>query len=142
MIILLQWFNEAVLRPTAVVLDLALRSVRGLYFGLRAGAVEVGADISLSSIISGFIVVALLLDLLWISALVISSFRIKSPGPVAIWAGAVLFWLGCAIGIDFLGLTFYVLMQPKPRWEILGYLVGTAVVYPAAGRGIQYVLGR
>lgn len=142
MIALLQWFNEAVLRPTAVLLDFAVRSVRALFFGFRAAAVEAGVNFSLSSIISGFIVTGLLLALLWISAQAGRRFRLKNPGPVAIWAGAVLFWLGCAIGIYFFGVTFYVLAQPNPSLEIVGFLVGTVVLYPAAGRGIRYVLGR
>jgi hypothetical protein len=44
MIFLLQWFNEAILGPTAVVLDLAMRSLRALFFGFRAVAVEMGAE--------------------------------------------------------------------------------------------------
>jgi hypothetical protein len=141
-IALLQWFNEAVMRPTAVVLDIAVRSVRALYFGFRAGAVEAGADVSLAFIISGFIVIGLLLGLLRISALAARKFRMKNPGPNTIFAGSVLFWLGCAVGIYFLGVTFYALAQPNLPLEIVGYLVGTAALYPAVGRVIRYVLGR
>jgi hypothetical protein len=59
MIALLQWFNEAILMPTAVELNVAARLVRAFYFGFRAGAVEAGASLTLSSIISGFIVTGL-----------------------------------------------------------------------------------
>lgn len=143
MIALLQWFNEAVLRPTAVVLNFAQRLVRALYFGFRAAAVEAGVNFSLSSIISGFIVAGLLLALLWISTMAVRKFRMKSPGPIAIHVGTALFWLGCAIGIYFLGVTFYVLAQsPNPPLELVGFLVGTVVLYPAVGLLIRYVLGR
>jgi hypothetical protein len=99
MIALLQWFNEAFLSPAAVVLDVAMRLVRALYFGFRAVGVEAGAGFTLSSILSGFIVTGLLLGLFWISALAVRKFRVKNPGPVVIWAGTILFWLGCAIGV-------------------------------------------
>lgn len=142
MIALLQWFNEAVLRPTAVVLDVAVRSVRALYFGFRAAIVAMGADLSVASIISGFIVTGLLLGLLWVSALAVRKFRVKSPTSNAILVGTVLFWLGCAIGVYFLGVTFYALSQPNLPLEVIGYLAGTTILYPIAGRLIRYVLGR
>jgi hypothetical protein len=142
MLYLLRWFNEAILRPTAVVLDVAVRTVRGLYFGFRAAAVEAGAGLPLASIISGFIVIGLLLGLLWIIARAARKFRMKSPSPASIRLGTVLFWLGCAIGIYFLGLTFYILALPYPPLGLVGFSAGTAVLYPAAGRGIRYLLGR
>jgi hypothetical protein len=143
MIALLQWFNEAILMPTAVVLNIAARLVRAFYFGFRAGAVEAGASLTLSSIISGFIVTGLLLALLWIGTRVVRRYRMKNPGPVAIRIGTVAFWLGCAIGIYFLGVTFYLLAQSSnPPSELLGFLVGTILLYPALGRLIRYVLGR
>jgi hypothetical protein len=118
------------------------RLVRALYFGFRAGAVEAGASFTLSSIISGFIVTLLLLVLLWIGALVGRKLRMKNPGPGALRAGTVIFWLGCAIGIYFLGVTFYLLAQsPGPSLELIGFLVGTVILYPAVGRGIRYLLG-
>lgn len=142
MIALLQWISEAMLRPTVVVLDVAVRSVRALYDGFDAVAVELGVDPSISSIISGYIVAGLLVALLWISTVIIRKFRIKNPGPNAILAGTVLFWLGCAIATYFLGVTFYVLAQSDVPLVIIGYLVGTVILYPAAGRLIRYVLGR
>src|SRR6266699_4761298 len=107
MLYLLQWFNEAILRPTAVVLDIAVRTPRALYFGFRAVAVEAGARLPLASMVSGFIVIGLLIGLLWIIASAARKFRMKNPSTAAIRVGAVLFWLGCFIGIYFIGLTFY-----------------------------------
>jgi hypothetical protein len=141
-ITLLQWFNETVLRPPAVIVDVAIRSVRALYFGFRAGAVEAGADLSVASIISGFIVGGLLFALLWISALALRKFRIKTPGSAAILAGTVLFLIGCVLGMYFLGVTFYVLAQPDPPLSVLVLLVEAAILYPASGRIFRYVLGR
>jgi hypothetical protein len=140
-IALLQWFNEAVLRPTAVVLDVSVRTPRALYFGFRAAAVELGANPALASIISGFIVTGLILSLLWTIVRIARRLRNKSPGPASIRAGAILSWLGLAMGIYFLGVTFYIIAFPSIPFEVVGFSVGTAIFYPAAGRGIRYLLG-
>lgn len=111
-------------------------------FGFRAAAVEAGAGLTLASIISGFIVTGLLLGLLWIIARAARKFRMKTPHPASIRAGAILFWLGCVIGIYFMGLTFYILALPNHPLDAVGFSAGTAVLYPAAGRAIRYLLGR
>jgi len=136
-----EWLNEAGLRTMAVVLGLALRLVRGVFFGFRDDAVGTDGDMPLSSIISGLIVAAVLLALLWTGARELRGFRMNSPGAVAVWAGAVLLWLGCAIGLYFWGLTFHVLALPDRPSKIVGCLVGTAGLHPAAGRGIRFMLG-
>lgn len=98
---LAQSFNEATLRPAAVLLDvLLLRLPRALYFGFRAAVVEAtGASAELASIVSGFLAAAVLLLLFLICRTVARRLRLKNHGFIAARAGAVLFWFGVAIGI-------------------------------------------
>jgi hypothetical protein len=143
LIYLLQLFNAAVLRPTAVVLDVALRLPRALYFGFRAGAVEAGLDLVPASIMSGFAVAALLLALLWICRALARHTRIRNPGPIVTRLGNILFWLGCVVGVYFFGMFFFVLAQPGDRpAQLLGFIVGTAILWPAIGWLVGYLLGR
>ena len=142
MIYLFRWFNEAILRPTAIFLELLIRVPRALAGGFRAAIMEMGAPNSLASVISGFIVAGMLLGLLWLAVKAVRKFRMKSPSPKVLLAGTVLFWIGCTIGLYFLGLSFYVLAQPDMPGKVLYYLIGTAVFYPALGRLCRYILGR
>lgn len=142
MIYLFRWFNEAVLGPTAIFLDLLIRVPRALAGGLRAAIMQMGAPNSLASVISGFIVAGLLLGLLWLAVKAVRKFRVKSPSQKVLLAGTALFWMGCVIGIYFSGLSFYALAQPDMSGELLYFLIGTAVFYPALGRLCRYILGR
>jgi hypothetical protein len=56
--------------------------------------------------------------------------------------GTVTFWVGCAIGVYFLCLTFYVLGQSDIPGKVLYFFAGTAAFYPALGRLIRFILGR
>ena len=142
LIVLFQSLSEALLRLATVVLDLAIRLPRGLYSGLRWGMDLVGASNSVASVISGYVVTGLLLALLWLIANTIRQFRIKNRGQTAIFVGNLSFWIGAAIGIYFLGLIFHTLPRQTLSDRELYLLAGTAVLYPALGCLIQYVLGR
>jgi hypothetical protein len=139
---LFQLFNEAVLRPTSVILDLLIRLPRALYGGFRGAIIAMGAADATASVIAGFIVAGILLGLIWLIATSIRKFRMKSPGRKTLLIGTVVFWIGCVIGVYFLGLTFYVLGLPNMSSKTLYFVAGPAVFYPALGWLIRYVLGR
>jgi hypothetical protein len=143
-IYLLQLFNEAVLRSTAIVLDVAVvRLPRALYFGFRAGAVEAGLDFTLASIISGFAVAGLVLVLLWLCRTLVRRIRIKNPGPLEMRLGNILFAVGCLMGIYFFGVLLFVVAQPiELSGRDLGFIAGTAFLWPAIGWLVGYLLGR
>lgn len=142
LVYLLQMFNEAVLRPSAVVVDVAIRLPRALYFGIRAGAVEAGLDYVVASIISGFAVAALMLALVWICRALARRVRIETPGPLVRRFGNILFWFGCAVGIYFFGTFFFVLAQPGDQSRVLEFIGGTALLWPSIGWLAGYLLGR
>jgi hypothetical protein len=143
LIYLVQLFNEEVLRPSAVVVDVAMRTPRALYFGFRAGAAEAGLNLVPASIFSGFAVAVLMLALLWIFRALARRARIKNPGPIATWLGNILFWFGCAVGVYFFGMLFFVLALPDNRpSQLLWFVGGTAILWPAGGWLAGYLLGR
>jgi hypothetical protein len=144
LIYLLQLFNEAVLRSTAAVLDVAiLRLPRALYFGFRAGAVEAGLDFTLASIISGFAVAGLVLALLWLCRVLVRRTRIKNPGPLALWLGNILFAVGCLMGVYFFGVFLFIIAQaPELSARDLGFIAGTSILWPAIGWLVGHLLGR
>jgi hypothetical protein len=140
---ILQLFNEAVLRPTAVVIDVALRLPRALYFGFRAGAVEAGLDLALASILSGFAVAVLVLALAGLCRALARRARIRDPGPIAIQLGNVSLWIGRLMGVYFFGVFLFVIAQPPElSSRALGFIAGAAVLWPAIGWFIGYLLGR
>lgn len=139
---LFQLFNEAVLRPTAVVLDLLVRVPRALFGGFRAAIIALGAADTIASIAAGFIVTGILIGLFWFLATSIRKLRIISPSRTTLLIGTASLWIGCTIGVYFLGLTFYVLGQPDVPGKLLYFVAGTAVFYPALGVLVRYVLGR
>jgi hypothetical protein len=141
-IYLFQLFNEAVLRPTAVILDLFIRVPLALYSGFRAAIGAMGASNVLASVIAGFIVSGILVGLVWLAAMAIQKVRMKNPSQRTLTIGTVIFWIGCAIGVYFLGLMFYAAGQPDMPGKLLYFMGGTAVFYPALGRLIRYILGR
>jgi hypothetical protein len=141
-ILLFQLLSEAILKETAIVIDSAIRLPRALYSGLRWGMALVGASNSVASVISGYIVTGILLGLLWLAANAIHKYRIRNPGQIAIPAGNVSFWIGAAMGVYFLELTFYSLPRPNLSDRELYLLAGTTIFYPALGRLIRYGLGR
>ena len=140
--LLLQLFNQALLSATAPVLDLVARSVRALFFGLRAGAVEAGAGLPVASVISGFIVMGLIAAVLWVCARAAAKLRIKNPNHTATVIGRVAFWAGAVIGVYCAALLFYVLPQPDMPAQLYALLAGTTALYPIVGWVIRYVLGR
>jgi hypothetical protein len=144
LIYLLQLFNEAIIQPTAVVLDVALvRSPRALYFGFRAGAVEAGLDPALASILSGFAVLGLVLVLLRVCRALIRRTRIKNPGPLAMRLGNISFAVGCLMGVYFFGVFLFIIAQPiELLVRMLGFIAGTAILWPAIGWLVGYLLGR
>ena len=146
-VVAFEWFNEAVLRPTAVVFAFGMQVARALYYGLRAGAAAAGADPLFSSVIAGLILTAVLAGLIWLVVWIARKFRVKEPGLFAIWTGTILFWLGYAMGFYFFGLAVYLYMATQldgspSGSRLVGFLTGTAILYPALGRGIRYMLGR
>lgn len=142
MIAIFQSFNETTLRPAAVAFDIAARTVRALYFGFRAGVAQTGISVPASSVISGFIVSGLLFTLLWLGAVAIRRLRLKSPSAASLWVGTILFWIGCAAGIYFLGIAFYILAIPDVPLSAFGVIAGTAISSVAIGRLARYTLGR
>jgi hypothetical protein len=78
-IYLFQLFNEAILRPTAVILDLLIRVPLGLYGGFRAAILAMGAANALASVIAGLIVTGILVGTFWLFATLIHKFWIKKP---------------------------------------------------------------
>jgi hypothetical protein len=134
-------FNEGILRPTAVILDLIIRLPRALFGGFHAALIATGASDSVASIVAGFIVAAILVGLIWGAARLIQKIRLKSPSPPALMIGRIAFWAGCAIGIYFLGLTFDVLGQPTVSANVIYFVGGTAAFYPALGWIARYALG-
>jgi hypothetical protein len=144
LIYLLRLFNEAVLTSTGVVLDVAvLRLPRALYFGFRVGAVEAGLDPTLASIVSGFAVAGVVLALLWLCRALIRRTRIKDPGPLAMRLGNILFAVGCLMGVYFFGVFLFVIAQPfELSARDLGFIAGTAFLWPAIGWLVRYLLGR
>jgi hypothetical protein len=143
LIYLLQLFNEAVLRPTAVVLDVAVRLPRALYFGFRAGAVNTGLDRTPASILAGFAVVGVVLAILWMCRAVARRIQIRNPGPLALRLGNVVFWIGCLMGVYFFGVFLFIIAQPieLPARD-LGFIAGTAIVWPVLGWLVGHLLGR
>ncbi len=111
LIYLLQLFNEAVLRPTAVLLDVAVRLPRALYFGFRAGAVEAGLDRTPASIMAGFAVAGVVLAFLWVCRALVRRTRIRHPGPLTMRLGNILFWIGCLMGVYFFGVFLFIIAQ-------------------------------
>jgi hypothetical protein len=144
LIYLLQLFNEAIMRPTAVVLDVAfVRLPRALYFGFRAGAVEAGLDITLASIMSGFVVFGFVLALLWGCRALVRRTRIKNPGPLAMRLGNISFAVGCLMGVYFFGVFLFIIAQPiELSVRMLGFIAGTAILWPAIGWLVGHLLGR
>jgi hypothetical protein len=67
-------------------------------------------------------------------------FRLKKPSPFVAGIGVGLFWLGFAIGINFLGIAIGVAAQ-SGRSELVGFLLGTALLHPVLGWTGHYVLG-
>ena len=137
-----RYFNEVTMRSAVIVLDIAVRLPRALYAGFRAVVVGLGAPLPVASVISGLIVGGLLLALLWFTAFVVRRVRIKNPSAAALWAGRVIFWLGVAVGIYFVGLALYITGLPNAPSEAVNVSVAAAILYPLVGRGIRYVLGR
>jgi hypothetical protein len=140
-LILFQMLGELVSRETAFILDFAVRLPRGLYGGLRWGLASAGASTSIASVTSGYIVTGLFLGLVWLVASAIRKYRIRSPGPIGLLAGKILFWLGIAMGAYFLGLAFAELPRRTLSDQDLYLLAGTAVFYPALGGVVRYLLG-
>jgi hypothetical protein len=139
---LFQLINEAILGPTAIILDLLIRIPRALYGGFRAAIIAMGTGDSIASVIAGFIVVGIVLGLFWLITILVKKIRVKSPSHTTLRIGAIAFGAGCAIGLYFLGLTFYVIGQSNVSGKLLYFVAGTAAFYPALGRLIRYVLGR
>ena len=101
----------------------------GPIFGLFGGAVVGLVFASVAALVVG----------------IAQRFRLKNPGPVAIWAGRIIFWLGCTFAVvTFLAAVAYPLYEggglPPFRFLIMGF--GGALCYAALARGIQYMLGR
>ena len=142
MIYIFQLFNELILRPTAIVLDLILRVPLGLDAGFRAAIIEMGVSNAIASVIAGFIVVGIVLGLIWLGSIGVRKSRLKNAGQTLLWVGTIAFWIGSAIGLYFLAIGFYMLSLPDASGRLLYFVFGTALFYPAIGRLVQYLLGR
>ena len=142
MIYLFRLFNEAILRPTAVILDLLIRIPRALFGGFRAALIAMGAPDALASVLAGFIVSAIIVGLVWGATRLVQKIRLRNPSERSLMIGRVIFWVGCAIGVYFLALTFYALGQPDVSGNVIYLIGGAAVLYPALGWLVRYVLGR
>ena len=140
-----QQFNEIILRPSAIILDIAVRTVRALFAGGQAALAELTKADILFLLIGVIVIASILLALAALLRWVIHALRVKEPGPFAVWVGSTLFWLGCVIGAYFLGLTVYAASffdGSAGAQGALGFMVGTAVLWPAIGWGFRYMLGR
>ena len=100
MIYVFQLFNEIILRPTAIVLDLILRVPLGLDSGFRAALFEIGMSNAIASVIAGFVVVGVVLGLIWVGSIVVRKIRLKNAGKRLLLAGTIVFWIGSAIGLS------------------------------------------
>jgi hypothetical protein len=100
------------------------------------------------SIIRGVFVGVILAGLAWLIARGAQRFRVKSPGPMAAWAGRIVYWIGCALGLYSLGLaiyaTIYAVKTDKGLVAIqaISLLISIAISYWGIGRVIRYMLGR
>lgn len=87
-------------------------------------------------------VAILMLALLWICSALARRTRIRDPGPIITRLGNILFWFGCVVGVYFFGMFFFVLAQPGDRPpQLLGFIVGTAILWPAIGWLVRHLLG-
>ena len=83
---------------------------------------------------SGFVVLGFVLALLWGCRALVRRTRIKNPGPLAMRLGNILFAIGCLMGVYFFGVLLFVAAQPiELSARALGFIAGTAILWPATG---------
>jgi len=91
----------------------------------------------------GAVIVA---GLLWLVSKAAQKYRLKNPGPMAIWTGRIVYWLGFALAIYCAGLEIFLAFKAKSYDPATVRLLGDGVFaiyfYWAIGRSIKYLLGR
>ena len=98
-----------------------------------------GCQLFFLSLFSALVVTAALAGVALLLVRAAQKFRLKNPGPRAVWWGRFLLWFGCLTGLNFLILTIY--LANRASSVLIGYALGTAILYPALGWFARYMLG-
>jgi hypothetical protein len=123
-------------------LIIGLGVLYGVYRGLQTDSLA-------SSSIAGGITGVLSAGIIWLIMWCARKFRVKTPGPIVVRVGTALYWIGCALGVYFLGLAVYLTAEAartsdysRVALSVIGYTIWTAFLCWFIGRGIRYMLGR